>query len=264
MLKQLNIIPLGGLCNRVRTIASALRICHLTGAVCCVQWEWGDFYALFEKPAVCSFSVVSERAPPFGFRHIVHLRPHEGGSRDNWKVPVKGEEYVSVATRHSFGIVEDERKIFDKDIAPWLLVPAKPLLETIISQASVFPAKVVGMHIRRTDHAICREQTPDHLCLHEGGRIIDSGCKIFLATDNIQTEKLMIDRFGDNIITYEKTPEISQRWPKKIFSLLETQQDLVDLHLLARCNYVLGSFGSSYSGLAMLYNNDSRCRFMKI
>jgi hypothetical protein len=264
MLKQLNVIPLGGLCNRMRTIASALRICHLTGAICCVHWEWGDFYALFEKPTVLNFSVISERTPLLGFKHIIHLRPQEGGSRDNWKIPTKNGEYIAVATRHSFGIEEDGKKIFDKDITPWLPIPAKQLLGTIVEQTKVFPTRIVGMHIRRTDHPIARKYTPDDLCIYEGSKIIDYGYKIFLATDNIQTEKVMLERFRENILTYKKIPEMSQRWPKRVFSLLETQQDLIDLHLLAKCNYVLGSFGSSYSSLAMHCNGDSRCKFMKI
>src|SRR5260221_1407769 len=58
---------------------------------------------------------------------------------------------------------------------------------------------------------------------------------------------------------YPKNPKIAQRWPRE-FSLEEIIDDYVDLLLLASCNYVLGSKGSSYSRVAMALNRSPLCR----
>jgi hypothetical protein len=66
-------------------------------------------------------------------------------------------------------------------------------------------------------------------------------------------------RLSGRVISYPKKPD-RQRQPGAIPAVAELADDFVDLLLLSACDYVVGSWGSSYSSLAMATNGSPRCR----
>jgi hypothetical protein len=120
--------------------------------------------------------------------------------------------------------------------------------------------RAVGFHIRRTDNKVSIRNSPDHLFVAEAERVIDEGRQVFLATDNTVTEAMMIRRFGGRILVFPRRKVLAQRWPRPDFDLAALDDDLCDLLLLARTEYVIGSHYSSYSGLAIALNGSPLCR----
>src|SRR5437867_3975326 len=87
VLEHLVVDPMGGLCNRLRAIASARRLCAKAGARCTVIWDWGDYRTLFDDdtdwmPYAAPMDRARGRLIP-GYHHIRHLSPGEGGNRSN-------------------------------------------------------------------------------------------------------------------------------------------------------------------------------------
>ena len=103
----------------------------------------------------------------------------------------------------------------------------------------------IGLHLRRTDHAVSIAQSPDELFEHiirqEIGK--DAGAIFFLATDNPDTQQHFLSLFG---------PERILVYPKKFGrdNVIATQDALVDWMLLGRCSKLYCSFWSSFSETA--------------
>jgi len=136
-------------------------------------------------------------------------------------------------------------------------------LETIVNQFSKqFINNVVGFHIRRTDSSASLKHSPDILFLDQAKQTIESGKKIFLSTDNIETEKQFIKLFPNDLLIYPKRCKLKRRWPRA-FNKAYTEDDLIDLFLLGRSEYVLGSSWSSFSSLAMTLNGSSQCKILR-
>jgi len=114
--------------------------------------------------------------------------------------------------------------------------------------------------MRRTDNKRAIACSPDEAFMAEADRAIEDGLHLFLATDNADTLHMMRQRYGSKLLYRRKTTERDQRWPRKTIEIDDVVDDMVDLWLLAACDYVVGSKASSYSRVAMLLNGSSSCR----
>ncbi len=259
MLEHLVLIPRGGLANRMRAIASARRLCGGMLARLTVLWEWGDPLELFAADQ----GVEWVRALPDveGYQSITHKRWKEGGDRNNRKVPTRGTRGVLVRSQFVFG-AEEEAPIGERALARHHLEPARELRARVEQFArDVFRGRyVVGMHIRRTDHRTAINLSPDELFLAAARAALAEGAVIFLATDNAKTEATMRAHLGASIITYPKRAELAQRWPRPENTASDVADDFADLLLLAACDHVVGSAGSSFSRQAIVRNGSDRCR----
>lgn len=118
----------------------------------------------------------------------------------------------------------------------------------------------IGIHIRRGDHDICRRvNLTDEFC-----RMIDKEIernplvKFVLATDSREEEEYIISRFGNRIVT-QGHKELGRDKESGI------QAGIVDLLLLSKCRYIIGSEGSMFSrfaawmgGIELKYSHDNR------
>lgn len=261
MLDHLLIVPHGGLCNRIGVIASARRLCEINRIRCTVLWDWGDYHSLFARDT--GVDSASTCAVDTSSLHMIkHLRPAEGGNPSNWRVPISTHKIILLESSYVFCATEESTNIAPRDLRRWLPKPTDLILSKVASFKNQHFSKTVGMHIRRTDHKPATEGTPDDVCINVARQVIQRGYSIFLATDNYETEQMMRTHFGENIIIYPKNNSLKIRWPRPQFVFKETVDDLVDLHLLAVCEHVLGSMRSTYSLMAMLYNGSAACRWM--
>jgi hypothetical protein len=119
----------------------------------------------------------------------------------------------------------------------------------------------IGFHIRRTDSRQSIRSSPDDLFIQAGRKILAAGGRIFLCTDNQSTEKKFRSLFGSDVITFPKRRKLPERWPRD-FDPVALEDDLIELFLLTRTRYVLGSFWSSFSGLAIALNGSRRSRIL--
>ena len=111
----------------------------------------------------------------------------------------------------------------------------------------------VGVHARYTDHRI-RLWSVLRQLEHLLQRHPD--LQIFLATDNMQI-KQMFERNYSNVITtphwYSPTPGVPIHFSRSRPDAVESGREaLVDLYLLAKCNYLIIDTSSSFSYVASL------------
>jgi hypothetical protein len=145
-------------------------------------------------------------------------------------------------------------------VFPWLPRPHPLLMERINSFRQALPPRTVGMHIRRTDHRAAIARSPDEAYFREADRLVEDGYTIFLATDNLASLQTMQQRYGDRLVHYPKASEMAERWPRAVSRSEDVADDIIDLWLLAACDFVIGSSLSSYSRLAIVLNGSDRCK----
>lgn len=106
---------------------------------------------------------------------------------------------------------------------------------------------IVGVHIRRTDHTKCIKMSPLDLFMEKMDEMIEINFKIcfFLATDDEDTQKELINKYGNRIIVQNKI------WGRD--SVDGMKSGIVDCLCLSRCNLVLGSCTSAFSDFSARY-----------
>jgi hypothetical protein len=252
----------------MRAIASAKRLCSLTGAHCSIVWDWGDYRALFEDdtpwmPYGLPMDSEQDLIIP-GYHHIRHLRQHEGGNKENRRVPITPYPRVVVSSWFVFGAAEEalfQARLYEEPVLEWFPKPHPLILEKVNAfKRDHFGPSTVGIHIRRTDHALAASRAPDAAYFEAADRLVDEGHRLFVATDNGKTLRLMEERYGDTVIHYPKSSALEERWPRDKWDLTDLIDDVADLWLLAACEFVIGSASSSYSRVAILLNGSPRCK----
>ena len=269
MLEHLVVCPRAGLCNRMRAIASAKRLCSKVGARCTIVWDWGDYDTLFEDDTEwVPYSAFMDTRRNFavpGYHHISHSPIYKGGSRRNWRVPVTTHPRIALTSWFVFCAAEEQllrryTAYEEQEVFPWLPKPHTSIMEKVAAfKQAFFPPHTVGLHIRRTDNIRTILRSPDKAYFKRADRLVDTGHHLFLATDNQDTLQLVHRRYGEKLIHYPKSSVLERRWPRSCSSTQDIIDDMVDLWLLASCEFVIGSRGSSYSRTAILLNGSSRC-----
>jgi len=272
VLEHLILIPRAGMCNRLRAIASARRLRARVGCRCTVIWDWGQFEHFFAP--LPDVQVVNR--PPIGavesnvrmtldvlLRRPVRYHKYQA-TRWDWLLQRDASRSVDlrqpVVELHSGAIFggHDEPRLYFPDIRAWL-PELSPRLEAQVEEfRSRHLQGAVGFHIRRTDHQLSIRTSPDELFFARAAELIAAGRRIFLATDNAVTERQMRERFGDSLVVYPKQTALAERWPRP-FHPVSADEDLIDLFLLARCEFIVGCFGSSYTDFAIVLNGSPRC-----
>jgi hypothetical protein len=232
----------------MRTIASARRLCQRLGARLSIVWDWGEFTQFFA---------------PLPDADVVRLGSLCQGRRDDFRYGEGIERTVDV--RRNTVKMRTCQMFWGSDeprIRMWQLRDYFPRLSPELAAATdriagEHFANTVGMHIRRSDNRRSIAESPDDLFRTRAAAIVAAGMRIFLATDNAQTEQQMRGHFGDWIISYPKRDARPVRWPRT-FEPIALEDDLIDLFLLAKSQYVLGSSGSSFSAVAIVLNGSPR------
>jgi hypothetical protein len=267
-LKHLIVDPRAGLCNRLRAIASAKRLSALTGARCTIAWDWGDYRALFDDETEwmpnCSLSHAEGDVRIPGYRHLHHLQNSEGGSIRNRRVPVTAQPRIVVRSAYNFFAAEERVPLRYlkgyEAILPWFPQPHSSIMDRVRAMRHDMPPRTVGVHLRRTDNQRAISRSKDEAYFREADRLVEDGYTIFLATDNLASLQTMQQRYGDRLVHYPKASEMEERWPRAVSRSADVADDIIDLWLLAACDFVIGSSLSSYSRLAIVLNGSDSCK----
>jgi hypothetical protein len=259
-LEHLIVVPRGGLANRMRAISAGRRVCAHENARLTAVWEWCDPLELFAPGQGVEW--LRKEPPREGYLEIRHRQWKEGGDRANRKVPTWSPR-VLVRSQYAF-CAETEEPIGERALGPHQLEPAAAIRDRVeeFTRSEFRGRRVVGLHIRRTDNVTAIDRSPDELFRAEARAALATGALIFLATDNAKTEAMIRDlgRQGE-IITYPKRSRLAERWPRPTApAAVDVVDDFTDLLLLAACDHVIGSAGSSFTRQAIVRNGSERCR----
>lgn len=250
--------PEGGLCNRMRSMASLQLLAERSGQTLRVDWWRTD-------DMNCSFGELFQTAQlPFQVRELNAV-----GARGPWvKAAMRvGERLRALAgqgvldTAASAKLVDQEAalrqwagrghprirtnsKLID---APGLYARFKPApaLQAVIDGYATRLRRSVAVHIRRSDNLKAADFSPTARfieLMHEA-RAADPEVLFFIATDSPETYAELQAIFGAAVYEHAKTT-LERNDPRAIHDAV------VDLYCLAGCQRLLGSYWSSFTDTA--------------
>lgn len=262
MLRHLILIPQNGLANRMRAVASAIRLCERRGARCTIVWDgYRDLF--MPHPGVEYVSHLSDTSDRDRSTIIRHKKKRDGGTWRGRMIPAGKYETVILYSGWTFGDDREILPVLESDISPWLPQPSekiRAMVDAFMLQQTALGRPIensVGFHVRSTDNAIARKLSPIRLFFRAADRLSEE-TTIFLATDDIENERAFRERYGDRVVSYPKNLETEKRWPREHEKPADDLLDALDLSLLARTSRIVGSAGSSYSRLAILSNGSPK------
>jgi len=263
---MITFVPVGGLANRMRSIDAAVHLAQEVQTSLHIIWyqDWGlqaRFDQLFKPLDIPGVTVTMKEASLSDL--VLRDRPR----RRNFYIPrlfhsflYQSRIYEVQATElynNSFDFTGWARNrnvwlascinfypLDDSDTAFGIFKSLDSLQQQINYVAESFNDAVIGIHIRRTDHADSIAQSPTALFIDRMKEEVNLNPEtmFYLATDSEQDKTELKEIFGDKIIT---SPRQADRG-----SLQGMQDALIEMYLLSRSTRIIGSFRSSYSETA--------------
>jgi len=259
-MKELVLVPEQGLCNRLRAIASARRVCGALDAPLTIVWEWGAWEDVFEP--IPDAKIVSKKpVEADSFDRVQTRSSGNGGPVYNQNLVFPAGKEVLISTCQLFSSREMP-PVSQRELCSHYPTPRQELRDEVRRFRASLSSSVTGFHVRRTDNAIAAAKSGDGLFEEEFRQVIAAGGHAFLSTDNVETREKFRSLFGGSLSTRPHQSERPQRWPRPSTNSLQVQDDLLDLLALAACDWIVGSSYSSYSETAIALNGDSRCKIL--
>jgi len=253
-------IPQGGLCNRMRSLDSAIAISKAAGIKLNVEWYLDPnlmsdrLENLFEIPPEINKittknymgrlgklqKTIQKRLNKLKYKHCLY-------EKDLAAFINGGGDLVDLAKSGSLCIASC--KNFYVSIPKFENFKPKPVILDEVQAVFGENDNVIGVHIRRDDHLEAIRRSPIALFESTMNEEIkkSAGVKFFLATDSTETQKHMINLYGDRIIMYQKTSLNRD-------DVAAIRDAMIDLYALSRSRKIIGSYGSSFSDVAAQIN----------
>ena len=260
------IVPVGGLANRMRAVASGMALAKDAGREAGVAWmtDWAlnaPFHRLFEPLPASMGSCCVEDVRGWAKRCLLD-RPR----RKNLYLPRLFQKLMFRSCLYEERMAERIRSHFD--FLDWarrgggyvascytfypypdgavkeLFVPLPEIREEVERRVSAFSAHTIGVHVRRTDNVASIKESPLELFYEQidRERAAHADLKVYLATDSEEVKRQMRLRYGDMILL------ASQQARRD--SVEGIKDGVAEMYTLARTRRIYGSYGSSYSEMA--------------
>ncbi|GHU70366.1 hypothetical protein FACS1894184_15730 [Clostridia bacterium] len=252
--------PVGGLCNRMRAIASLNGLMKQLkiDRTFTVIWKKNSdlnclFNALFSDDpsfaiATSSFTFRNHTIVPYKYLFYYISELYKSPSFVNIQnvreidfIDRKHDKYIYIYTCHAFYANQDYSCFH----------PTRELVTLANDiQCKIQKNKTIGLHIRRQDNLNSIKYSPNEL-FHERIQTImhtDPETKFFLATDDSEVRVEFMNRYKNRLIVQSQSD-----FSRKTISGMKYA--LVDLLCLASCKEILGSYYSSFSEVAGHYGN---------
>lgn len=243
------IVGIGGLCNRIRTMAGAIKLAR--------EWNSPLFFIWLTMPDMnAPFSSLFSDFPykvydVKGRRSLCRLlsmvrKAWHGIVIDDsvvyqfFKGPDRGQYYLDGIKGSNILLWTCENITDSKEFSMF-----KPSTDVINLLDKRIDQNTIGVHIRRTDCANSIKFSPTALFIDKINEEIQKNpnANFYLATDDHNEEMIIKKTFGEKIITYQKR-SLDRNNPNGIIDAM------VDLINLSHCQYILGSYYSSFSEIA--------------
>lgn len=260
LMKHLTLVPLGGLCNRLRALLSAGALAELDPELRIrVAWAVNNecaarFDELFEVHLVLSDRIEFRRAgfldDPAVWRRNLRLPAllrrllydeqlpdfHSMSSPADCLARFLDSSRVYISTGSALCLTPPEM---------WTkLHPLPHIKQRIDSLVDAFRTPTVGVHIRRTDNTKSLSESPlaAFECEMEATIKQDDRVSFYLATDDEEVRKRLVNLFPGRVYFQMGSPTRTTREGM--------EAAVVDLFVLSRTQRLIGSYWSSFTDTA--------------
>lgn len=260
-LKRVDLVPCGGLANRMRVIGSFVSLFSATYADISVYWfldemmaapfnslflpldlvnvKEGSFWnQLLKIPRKCNLYL------PLLYQKLCYdLTSYDNPSFDRNSIIGSRNVYITTCYEVPY-LGSDENVVLNKIFKPVPEIQSK--IDYVKGKIS---GNTVGVHIRRTDNGKSIMYSPTVSFIREMDRELDNNAQttFYLATDSEEEKQMLKKRYGSRLVVYDGLLERS--------SVEGIQDAVVDLYSLSSCRKVFGSYYSSFSDIAAVLGN---------
>jgi len=257
--------PSSGLCNRLRSIASAVALAQALGARAQIKWFVDDamaarFDELFEP---CANFDIDNLVPEASLRDRLQARLYTGSpgrlmrpwhrmrfspalsKADLQTNSLNSADLQTLFRGNRAALLHSNCKFYvDANFSLRMFRPIKVIREQVEQLSRQFTADTIGVHIRRTDNWRAQEASPTAAFIQAMTTTLRDApaTNFFLATDCGDTLKEVTQKFPGKILT---SPGLRTR-----ANVQGTIDATVDLFALAKTSQVFGSHWSSFSHTA--------------
>lgn len=263
-MSKITFVPVGGLANRMRAVASAVDLAKKTESGLTIVWfrDWAlnaPFHQLFcpidkavaeLRDASRMDSILLDRPRPKNFRIPLLYQKLAFWSclyeREITPLCQRNYDFESWAAQGERVYMASYTAFRNYDPA-WirrLFVPVGSVLQEVDRRCGDFAEAMIGVHIRRADNEASIRQSPIELFYQKLDQDIEQtkGVGIYLATDSEEVKQAMRKRYGERVQCSEKQADRG--------SLAGIRDGVADMYTLARTRKIYGSFQSSFSDMA--------------
>ena len=255
---MITFVPVGGLANRMRAIHSAISLAENDEVQICWFKDKGlncCFHQLFQPLSFANIKLKEAnlwdkllldrpRKKNFHFPKLYQaiwfdacLYEHQTHKNHidykQWKL---SHNSIYIASYNQF--YQPSYKLSD------IFVPTNEIRQKIETTCASHSTHTIGIHIRRGDHEIAIQKSPIHLFIEamENAIELEEQTNFYLATDSESDKQLLIEKFGNRIIT--------SPYPAERNTIEGMKNAVVDLYALSRTHTIFGSYYSSFSEIA--------------
>lgn len=244
--------PVGGLCNRMRSIDSAIELSEKIEQPLRIIW-------VSNSDINCKFSEIFSVPPEINILTEIKINsrligaPLEQLSRiyySNFQnlyfnimsTPQGNEIHPEILSTTPQIFIRSDQPFYPAKAPFTYFFPKKPLQQCIDSYRN---ENRIGVHIRRADNINSIKHSPLLKFIEYMSEEIDSsaGVTFFLSTDDPEVETKLRKTFKEKIFTHPKR-SLNRNNPQAI------QDAVIDLYSLANCRKLIGSYWSSFTDTA--------------
>ena len=254
---EIKIIPTGGLCNRLRAIATTIAIAKHYNCSLSIYWNnsrglKANFADLFEPIHIEKVHLIENT------QWLYHINGTKDYLLRKWFLRLGNEQVVFNHSIYTQGDIYQKLKSHYKgnllliSCYPMctdyqiqnIFVPKRELQLRIDQITSIFSENMIGVHIRRTDNIASIKSSPIDVFVHLMQLEIEKEdtVKFYVASDDEKVKKELQDKFPGRVITLMNDTSRD--------SLEGMKFAVLDLFCLSKTKKILGSVASSYSQIA--------------
>lgn len=268
-MRNIKIIPTGGLCNRMRAIASGIFIADRLHTPATIYWNnsrglkanFADLFCPINSPSVklienkkWIFNIGSTREYLYRWpilqllysRHVIFNYSTNKG--DIFKRIKENKKNMMLISCYKMSEVVKMSDLF---------IPQPHIQKLIDSITSTFASHTVGVHIRRTDNVASISESPVELFIEAMQAEIDqdNNVRFYLASDDESVKEQLRNTFPNRIISMDQKADRE--------SLDGMINGVVELFCLSKTAKIYGSYASSYSQTAAEIGNTEYVQILK-
>lgn len=244
-----------GLCNRMRTIASLYQYIKDKNIKHHVRVYW-----FMNKYLNCPFEKIFEPIEGFEVKNIryfiettkyrvaspcIIIKRIAGGG---YNKVIRSVDEIDFSCKYIY--IRSCDQLYNADFSIFKPVANIDLIEK---------KSAIGIHIRRTDNLISKDESPINLFVEKMEYEIskDKNILFYVATDDDMVRKMLLNKFRKNIIL-QKEIEFSRN---NYHGMMCALTDLINL---SNCKKIYGSYWSSFSEVAAAIGNIELVQLRKL